>query len=953
MGAASCEDEDLEFKLIFGEEEKDPPGMGVSLEDWPLPSQYEQYELKIEVQPRTHHRAHYETEGSRGAVKAAPGGHPVVKLLGYDEKPLTLQMFIGTADERNLRPHAFYQVHRITGKMVATASYETILSSTKVLEMSLLPENNMAANIDCAGILKLRNSDIELRKGETDIGRKNTRVRLVFRVHVPQGNGKVVSIQAASVPIECSQRSAQELPLVERCSLSTGSGRGGEEMVLSGANFLPDSKVVFIERGPDGKLQWEEEACINPLKSNETTLTLTVPEYSNPQVARPVQVYFYVSNGRRKRSPTQTFKYLPASAQLTPPPLSEGAGPPNWGDPESGETEEVEKPRGSGYRAAFRDSLPVQGITLEEVTEIIGRDLSDFPEPLCPALALDAGCDTCSREELLEEARAMDKARFIYILRLFGLYEEEEESWDCGPRLGIVMEYMENGSLASLLERVQPVPWPLRFRLLPQLADFGLSKFKRATTKQGMDRSRDENDYGGTLEYMPPESLIDINYKPTPATDIYSYAILTWSVLTGQQPYPNLLPKCMSSLLRMHIPRGQRPDLEELEEVTGVEGLEDMKELMKRCWHNDSWERPTFKDCSNKTEKIFSCHKSRIVPAVRQVQDVLMMMASSPSYESRPSVSVPRPAAAESSHLHASPPSSFGVSEKFHTLRYEDHPSRENGSSIHIVGPCSGIQIGHNNSMKVTKGSRPVTGSLVPWKDSPGTDIFRNDSGDCIVCSDLGCSLRKEFLEDRHNVKIQSLHLACRSGDRYMGCVGDPNIYILKGGSYQVVKDLSIDEKPQVFDLHPRRVTLTKGISSAGWECIEILQSNSDPPITWSDKITHKVGFTMQYMSSTKRKWSISVELSCGAGELTKLIAQFQFSLKFEHGGRNVHTWQEVRTEAQEEEASVQVNLERKQNLYICQYRLGIGQEPVLFRRNTQFTKAKNPPDNIPLSLAA
>lgn len=50
--------------------------------DWPLPSQYEQLELRIEVQPRAHHRAHYETEGSRGAVKAAPGGHPVVKVRG-------------------------------------------------------------------------------------------------------------------------------------------------------------------------------------------------------------------------------------------------------------------------------------------------------------------------------------------------------------------------------------------------------------------------------------------------------------------------------------------------------------------------------------------------------------------------------------------------------------------------------------------------------------------------------------------------------------------------------------------------------------------------------------------------------------------------------------------------------------------------------------------------------
>ncbi|XP_078064805.1 nuclear factor of activated T-cells, cytoplasmic 4-like, partial [Mustelus asterias] len=47
--------------------------------DWPLPSQYEVLDLKIDVQPKTHHRAHYETEGSRGAVKAAAGGHPVVK----------------------------------------------------------------------------------------------------------------------------------------------------------------------------------------------------------------------------------------------------------------------------------------------------------------------------------------------------------------------------------------------------------------------------------------------------------------------------------------------------------------------------------------------------------------------------------------------------------------------------------------------------------------------------------------------------------------------------------------------------------------------------------------------------------------------------------------------------------------------------------------------------------
>ncbi|XP_034413865.1 nuclear factor of activated T-cells, cytoplasmic 3 isoform X2 [Cyclopterus lumpus] len=218
--------------------------------DWPLPSQFGQYDLKIEVQPKAHHRAHYETEGSRGAVKAASGGHPIVKLIGYSEKPINLQMFIGTADDRYLRPHAFYQVHRITGKTVATASQEIIVSSTKVLEIPLLPENNMSAGIDCAGILKLRNSDIELRKGETDIGRKNTRVRVVFRVHIPQSNGKVLSLQAASIPVECSQRSAQELPQVDKTSLTSCLVSGGEEMVITGSNFFPESKVIFLEKGP-------------------------------------------------------------------------------------------------------------------------------------------------------------------------------------------------------------------------------------------------------------------------------------------------------------------------------------------------------------------------------------------------------------------------------------------------------------------------------------------------------------------------------------------------------------------------------------------------------------------------------------------------------------------------------------------------------------------------------
>ncbi|XP_053322094.1 nuclear factor of activated T-cells, cytoplasmic 1 isoform X5 [Spea bombifrons] len=259
--------------------------------DWHLPSQSGPYELRIDVQPKSHHRAHYETEGSRGAVKASTGGHPIVQLHGYlESEPLTIQLFIGTADDRLLRPHAFYQVHRITGKTVSTTSHETIISNTKVLEIPLLPENNMKAIIDCAGILKLRNSDIELRKGETDIGRKNTRVRLVFRVHIPQANGRTLTLQVASNPIECSQRSAQELPLVEKQSIDSFPVIGGKKMILTGHNFHQDSKVIFVEKAPVPIIKtepaddYESAQTCGPM--NQGLTQLSKPYYSQ-QIMMP------------------------------------------------------------------------------------------------------------------------------------------------------------------------------------------------------------------------------------------------------------------------------------------------------------------------------------------------------------------------------------------------------------------------------------------------------------------------------------------------------------------------------------------------------------------------------------------------------------------------------------------------------------------------------------------
>lgn len=64
------------------------------------------------------------------------------------------------------------------------------------------------------------------------------------------------------------------------------------------------------------------------------------------------------------------------------------------------------------------------------------------------------------RLELLEEAKKMEMAKFRYILPVYGI---------CRDPVGLVMEYMETGSLEKLLAS-EPLPWDLRFRIIHETA---------------------------------------------------------------------------------------------------------------------------------------------------------------------------------------------------------------------------------------------------------------------------------------------------------------------------------------------------------------------------------------------------------------------------------------------------------------------------------------------------
>ncbi|XP_067303782.1 receptor-interacting serine/threonine-protein kinase 3 [Pseudorasbora parva] len=251
-----------------------------------------------------------------------------------------------------------------------------------------------------------------------------------------------------------------------------------------------------------------------------------------------------------------------------------------------------------------------------------------------------------SESSIQREASMMFQGGNPNVIRIFGLYEGRVGVPLLPLQSGLVMEFMSNGSVAELLQTLAgPPPWPLAFRMAHQIGlgmnflhqlsppllhldlkpsnvllnasldakitDFGLSRVARSISRCGADAGEDE---GGTLSYMPPEALQSVNYKASKASDVYSYGVLLWSIITGKEPYGG----AVSSLVRFRIPQGDRPDLT-LIDCSETEGLEGLLELLRRCWHQEPHRRPTFLDCVNVTEVIFEMHQRGLSDAVRDV----------------------------------------------------------------------------------------------------------------------------------------------------------------------------------------------------------------------------------------------------------------------------------------------------------------------------------------------
>ncbi|XP_056339855.1 receptor-interacting serine/threonine-protein kinase 2 isoform X2 [Oenanthe melanoleuca] len=260
------------------------------------------------------------------------------------------------------------------------------------------------------------------------------------------------------------------------------------------------------------------------------------------------------------------------------------------------------------------------------------------------------------RNHLLKEAEILHKARFTYILPILGICNEPEF-------LGIVTEYMTNGSLNQLLhgKDVYPdIPWCLRFRILYEIAlgvnylhnmnppllhhdlktqnillddefhvkiaDFGMSKWRVISMSQS--RSESSLPEGGTIIYMPPE-----DYNPSQKTrasvkhDIYSYAVIMWEVMSRRQPFEEVTNPLQ---IMYSVSQGQRLDLSEGSLSMDIPHRGLIIRLMESGWAQNPDERPSFLKCLIDLEPVL-----RTFDEIALLEAVILLKRSKSLYESQ------------------------------------------------------------------------------------------------------------------------------------------------------------------------------------------------------------------------------------------------------------------------------------------------------------------------------
>uniref|UniRef100_A0A672MCD7 Uncharacterized protein n=1 Tax=Sinocyclocheilus grahami TaxID=75366 RepID=A0A672MCD7_SINGR len=224
---------------------------------------------------------------------------------------------------------------------------------------------------------------------------------------------------------------------------------------------------------------------------------------------------------------------------------------------------------------------------------------------------------------------------------------------------------------------------------------------------------------------------------------------------------------------------------------------------------------------------------------------------------------------------------------------------------------------------------------------------------------------------------VYSLHPNCQGGDHYFSDSGHFYIIFQEKGTFRMTTNMNQDTNAQEHTLPPNwknnlyywavqdHFNFLKPVSDWGVEfcCAFSFQDNcADVYSVHPDVLNFLPGGLSVTKGPTFGIWeniktikltaihtaSVSIE----SGELAKLIAKLQLSFSAEYGGSHVNTENESWNETTEVGELLKFELKPNERVYLWQYKLCLGEEPVLFCRDLTIDDEPNPPTEVPLPPA-
>ncbi|XP_029770571.1 LOW QUALITY PROTEIN: ankyrin repeat and protein kinase domain-containing protein 1 [Suricata suricatta] len=244
------------------------------------------------------------------------------------------------------------------------------------------------------------------------------------------------------------------------------------------------------------------------------------------------------------------------------------------------------------------------------------------PGPQPEASSYDVDC-------LIEEAAKMEKIKFQHIVSIYGV---------CRQPLGIVMEFMANGSLEKMLP-VHSLPWQLKFRIIHEtsLAMNFLHSIKPPLLHLDLKPGNillDGNmhvkisDFGYPSGWNSRPGCSTSRGQLSGAPSATSPLRCSWNVTRPQGPSTTCTASGLSSgrsslrrspLTGLHmvtivvrVAAGMRPSLRSVSDAWPGEA-QQMVNLMRRCWDQDPKKRPCFPDITVETDVLLLLLQSPVV----------------------------------------------------------------------------------------------------------------------------------------------------------------------------------------------------------------------------------------------------------------------------------------------------------------------------------------------------